>query len=550
MKKSLFILFLLLLPVLAPLFNKGYFPIHDDLQVVRQLEMENCFKDLQIPCRWVNDLGYGYGYPLFVYYPPLPYLLGEIFRVFHFSYIDTVKIVGGLGFVGAAVAMYFLGREVWNEKGGVLASALYLYAPYRAVNFYVRAAVNEFWASVFFPVILLAIYKIIVQKNRKWILGLALGFAGLMLSHNQMLLIFIPVIVGWTVYLWLKERSLRSVISLALGSFWGLGLAGFYFIPVLLEQKYAHLETLVIGYFNYLAHFLDLSQIFLRINWGYGSSVYGSGDTMSFALGYAQWLIPLLSVLLILFFPKLRKYWFLILTLGGLGLWSLFMTHSKSTFIWMIAKPLEFLQFPWRFLSVSIFIFSLLGGALGVVISKRVLGIMLLLVIITNANYFRPRIYSAEMTDADKFTGHTWYLMTTNGIFDYLPKGAAFPPADPPGGNLSILNGKGTYSTVFKKSNQQKYQVNLEQSSLVQIETYYFPGWQVYVDNKRVELDPVADKLLGRMQVVVPEGSHEIVAKFTNTPDRLIGNMMSIVSWALVLGIIGLWSKKRLKLRM
>jgi hypothetical protein len=297
-----------------------------------------------------------------------------------------------------------------------------------------------------------------------------------MTSHNQMLLIFIPVIVGWTSYLWIKSKSIKSILPLAIGSVWGLGLAAFYFVPVLLEQKYAHLETLVIGYFNYLAHFLDLSQIFLRINWGYGSSVYGSGDTMSFALGYAQWLTPLMAGLLMVFFPKLRKYWLLILTLGGLGLWSLFMTHSKSTFIWMIAKPLEFLQFPWRFLSVAIFIFGLLGGAVGMVTSKKVLGILLLLVILTNANYFRPREYNIHMTDADKFTGHTWYLMTTNGIFDYLPKGAAFPPADPPGDNISILNGNGSYVTVFKKSNQQKYQINLEKPSLVQIETYYFPG--------------------------------------------------------------------------
>jgi hypothetical protein len=271
---------------------------------------------------------------------------------------------------------------------------------------------------------------------------------------------------------------------------------------------------------------------------------------MSFALGYAQWLTPLMAGLLMVFFPKLRKYWLLILTLSGLGLWSLFMTHSKSTFIWMIAKPLEFLQFPWRFLSVAIFIFGLLGGAVGMVTSKKVLGILLLLVILTNANYFRPREYNIHMTDADKFTGHTWYLMTTNGIFDYLPKGAAFPPADPPGDNISILNGNGSYVTVFKKSNQQKYQINLEKPSLVQIETYYFPGWQVYVDNKKVAIDPTADKLLGRMQLEVPSGSHEIVAKFTNTPDRLIGNVMSVVSWGLVLGIIGLWSKKRLKLTM
>ncbi len=545
MKKSIFILILLLLPVIAPLLQKGYFPIHDDLQVVRQLEMEKCFLDLQIPCRWVNDLGYGYGYPLFVYYPPFPYLLGEPFRLLGFSFLSVIKIVGLLGFGAAALSMYFLGREVWNEKGGVLASVLYLYAPYRAVNFYVRAAVNEFWASAFFPLVLLGIYKIIVQKNNKWILGLALSFAGLMLSHNQMLLIFIPVIVVWTIYWWVRTKNFSSLISLSLGSLWGFALAAFYFLPVLIEQKYVHLETLVIGYFNYLAHFIDLKQIFLWINWGYGSSVYGSSDTMSFALGYAQWLLPLFAILSLAFFPKLRKHWSLLLVICGLGLWSLFMSHSKSTFIWMHFKPLEFLQFPWRFMSIAMFIFSLLGGALGLIVPRKILVILLLAVVVTNGNYFRPREYFKNMTDMDKFTGHTWYLMTTNGIFDYLPQVAAFPPADAPKGDAVVISGQSEIALIQKTTKLQKYHVDAAIDSTIELQTYYFPGWQVFVDGVKQNIDPSRDSILGRMQVDLPAGSHQIEAKFTNTWDRTVGNILSTVSWAGGLAIIGIWLKKR-----
>ncbi|MGB6881820.1 MAG: hypothetical protein WBD86_00765, partial [Microgenomates group bacterium] len=54
------------------IFQSGYFNMHDDLQMMRQLEMEKCFKDFQIPCRWVPDMGYGFGFPLFNFYPPLP----------------------------------------------------------------------------------------------------------------------------------------------------------------------------------------------------------------------------------------------------------------------------------------------------------------------------------------------------------------------------------------------------------------------------------------------------------------------------------------------
>ena len=61
------------------LIKPGYFSIHDDLQVGRLYQMELCFRDLQIPCRWVPDMGYGYGYPLYNFYPSLPYYFGMIF---------------------------------------------------------------------------------------------------------------------------------------------------------------------------------------------------------------------------------------------------------------------------------------------------------------------------------------------------------------------------------------------------------------------------------------------------------------------------------------
>ena len=71
------------------LFKAGYFSIHDDLQVGRLYEMDLCFRDGQIPCRWVPDMGYGYGYPLFNYYPPLPFYFGELVHAAGFSIIDS-----------------------------------------------------------------------------------------------------------------------------------------------------------------------------------------------------------------------------------------------------------------------------------------------------------------------------------------------------------------------------------------------------------------------------------------------------------------------------
>lgn len=94
-KKEGFSFLVLLSAFLASrwLFKPGYFSMHDDLQMMRQLQMEKCWQDRQIPCRWVPDMGYGFGYPLFNFYPPLPYYVGQVFRWLGSSFTGTAKLL-------------------------------------------------------------------------------------------------------------------------------------------------------------------------------------------------------------------------------------------------------------------------------------------------------------------------------------------------------------------------------------------------------------------------------------------------------------------------
>jgi hypothetical protein len=188
-----------------PLFGSGYFNMHDDLQMMRQLQMEKCFLDGQIPCRWVPDMGFGYGFPLFNFYPPLPYLVGQIFRVIGYSFVDSAKAIFIVAFMASGVTMYALAQKFFGRLGGVLASAFYIWAPYHAVDIYVRGAMNEAWALIWFPAILLFSYKLITSKSRSALILLSLSWFGLLTSHNLMVLIFTPVfaIWCWSFGLWL-----------------------------------------------------------------------------------------------------------------------------------------------------------------------------------------------------------------------------------------------------------------------------------------------------------------------------------------------------------
>ncbi|MBI2034661.1 MAG: hypothetical protein HYT11_02915, partial [Candidatus Levybacteria bacterium] len=76
---GIFAILLLSFFSIRPLLVSGFFPMHDDTQVARVYEMWKALRDGMFPVRWVPDLGYGYGYPIFNFYAPLAYYAGAFF---------------------------------------------------------------------------------------------------------------------------------------------------------------------------------------------------------------------------------------------------------------------------------------------------------------------------------------------------------------------------------------------------------------------------------------------------------------------------------------
>src|SRR6266571_3739128 len=78
---------------IKPFFESGFFPIHDDTQVARVFEMNKSLGDGMFPVRWVSDLGYGYGYPIFNFYAPLAYYVGGIANLVGFDVFFATKFM-------------------------------------------------------------------------------------------------------------------------------------------------------------------------------------------------------------------------------------------------------------------------------------------------------------------------------------------------------------------------------------------------------------------------------------------------------------------------
>ena len=544
------------------IFEKGYFNMHDDLQMMRQLEMEKCFFDGQFPCRWVPDMGYGYGFPLFNFYPPLPYLTGTIFRVMQFSFVDTAKLTFALSLILSGITMYFLSKEFFGRWGGVVSSLFYIWAPYHSVDIYVRGAMNESWALIFFPAILWTSYRLLKEEKEilKWIIGLALSWVGLLLSHNLMVMIFTPVFALWCFIFWLKERNIKKIFQFVISGLTALILAGFFTLPAIFEQKYVHVDTLVQGYYEYIAHFATIGQLLFTRFWGYGPSIWGPNDGMPFQIGHIHWTLSIVIIVLIGVMFLRDKKWkkiltndFVVATLFSVavGWFAAFMTHQNSTFIWQKIHFLSFAQFPWRFLTISILGFSLTSGSVFVLLPKKISPFVTTLIVIVmvafNWNYFLPLGEKmGDLTDAQKFSGAAWDLQRTAGIFDYLPKTAIENPKEPPNSLADVVEGEGKIVGPSAGTNWAKFEVELSKDSKVRVNLFQFPTWKVEVDGEDVEASIPESEKWGRMYINVPQGKHSVYLKLENTPIRTFSNYLSLFGW-ITLITFPVWKKKIFK---
>jgi len=559
MKRKIFIILVLIAAAVASrwLFRPGYFLMHDDLQMMRQLQMEKCFKDRQIPCRWVPDMGYGYGYPLFNFYPPLPFYVGQLFRTIGINFRDTAKALFALQFFASGITMFILAADLWGLWGGLVSAVFYIWAPYHSVDVYVRGAMNEAWAFIWFPLILWSAKRLIEQEKFKYLLWLALSYACLLLTHNVMVLIFTPVMMVWIFYWMIRKNKLpwqnwglfgKFVLSAA----WALGLAAFFSLPVLAEQKYTHIETMFSGYFDWRAHFTSLNQLFVSTFWGWGPSLWGMEDGMPFPVGHFHWILGII-ILIVLGLKLIKNKRFkirdsnycLIFALFIVGIGYALLTHQQSAFIWEKLPLLQMTQFPWRLLAGSVLFLSLLSGAIYQLTKRKLVAIALIIgVIAFNWNFFRPE-KMGPMSDEEKFSGKAWIYQQTAGIYDYLPKFAFKAPVEPPASDFEFITGAGE-GKMKKGTDWALWQGTVFSPGILQISILNFPGWKAWL-NKTEQLPISHDQELGRIQVELAEGEHEIYFKLTNTPIRAWGNLISLLSWVMLILVISPMGKKWLK---
>ncbi len=575
-KNLICISFVLLASIILslPLTKSGFYTVHDDQQFARLFELDKSVKSGQIPPRWTEDLGFGFGYPLFVFYPPLVYYIGEVFHSLGFGYIDSIKIVFFASIFASSIAMYVLVKEFWGRLPATVSALFYIFAPYRALDLYVRGALAEAFSFVWLPLILWSFHKL--QKTQKPIYIIVSGsfLALLMITHN---LIFLPFMLILPIFLLFLLWQSKSKKRFLVGSIWSFiiafGVSAFFWMPSLLEKKSTIVDQLLlINLANFRIHFVYPQQLW-NWPWGFGGSGPGLADGISFKIGKLHIIVALAAFSFTLFHQLLDKIktksqafdLSLVTTLVLLFVFSAFMTTFYSDVIWELIPPLAYLQFPWRFLTFVVLASSILAGAFIYSLRLEILkivfsAILIILLVFPNLKLFKPQAYRENLTDKIVTAKEVINWDVSSSSFEYSPKGVELyknsqganviniRKSQIPTAKIEILSGVAQINLSKNNPSGLIFDINAEEDTKIKANIFSFPGWQLKIDGKQSSIDD--NNNLKLITFNIPSGLHHVELVFKNTMAVSLANLITLMTLAVLVIIIMLRNNQQIKSKL
>lgn len=503
---SIFLILLISIPALSALFHRGFFLTDDgDWMIVRFSAFYQALHDGQFPVRFLTRLNFEYGYPVATFlYPEFMYA-GIPLHLLKIGFVDTIKIILGGSLIGTTIFVYLWLMRVFKHNIASFTGAFVsLYLPYHLYDVYKRGSVGEIFALLWVAFVLWMI-------ERKSFFFVSIGIGLLLISHNTIALLFLPFL-----FIYALLRNSFPLKKLLLSFLLGILLSAFFTLPAIFELPFTNFSHTTIG--NPLNYFADMQL-----------------------LGVSTILIFILS--LILLFSKKKLYpdnKLLISFLLVVTFLVILFGSSFSSIFWHII-PSAFIQFPFRLLSYLVFTSAFLAAfiitEIETVTKKSIILILFgFIVLFSSFPFIQPKIF-IDHGEGFYFTNEA----TTTVQDEYMPKWVKEKPVQRPEQKVTIQTGHGQLSNLVYNNKTVAFSVDAKDKTTIRINTIYWPGWNIFVDNKQINFS--YDNPEGVMEVSVPEGSHQVRVVFGETPLRLFADMISVVS--LVGLLIFIFTKKK-----
>ncbi|HEV2880257.1 MAG TPA: 6-pyruvoyl-tetrahydropterin synthase-related protein [Pyrinomonadaceae bacterium] len=516
--------------------------------------------------RWLPDMNGGLGSPVFFFYAPLPYYITALFAPLLDGGAYGLAHLGAsfsLALVASGLTAYLWLKETTDEISAVPAAVVYMLAPYHlGVDVYTRVAFAETWAFVWMPLTLYFVRRLMTTTAGAFpyaLPGLALSYAALITTHLPTTLIFSLVPPWYALRACAPQQRKRALVLTVGGMSLGIGLACVYLLPALTTQEFVSLGDLLPEFYHrrwlQLTNFnrmeldgrITLAVLTTAIVIACAAilACRRSGHGGDDAAGDESHRLC----------KRERTFW-IVVSLGCL----LLMTPA-SNFVWRLVKPLQSIQFPWRFNAVLCVAAAALvalaarrtlqrrasRGALNLALLAVAVALVVYWVFFTHSIARRaqpewrgdaPTLDAdfvkryARMRDAPEYRPAT--AASTQAVaFDELMSRICRAGERP--AKVCTVAGEGEIAVERWTPGEIELRVATAGGVAFDVTQFHYPGWAAYLDGRRHPLEPSRPD--GLLHLEVPAGEHRIILRLRHTAAVDAGILIStasvllLVSW-------------------
>lgn len=367
-----------------PLLTDSLFWGHDlDFHLNRIMALANGLSSghLFVPIQTEVLNGYGYASPLFysqlfLYLPAVLYHLAVPIQTCYQIYAVTVNMATCL------IAYYSFKGIVRDSKIAATGAFIYLLSAYRITNLYVRAAVGEYTAMAFFPLIIYGFVRVYTKDEKKLgikdYLPIVIGLSGLIESHVlscELSALFIAAVCLVNFKKTFSPKRFWTLLKAAVMTL----LVNLAFIIPFADSMQMNIRVNNEPVNHIQVHGTYLQQVFSAFQVSFGDSRRGMNDEMPLSLGLAL----VLGVIIFAACCSMKNEWGVkrnstykvgitctVFTLASIILSTRFFPwDSLENISKVLAKVLCIVQFPWRYLSMAT-VFSAVAAVVGLSIVK------------------------------------------------------------------------------------------------------------------------------------------------------------------------------------
>lgn len=550
LKNPLILVWIVVAVILIPIIRPGFFSFHDETHIVDVYQMIRSLDLGGFPPRFAPDFNFNLGHPYFNFYYHLPFYITTYFYYLGFSMTAAYKYMLGLSVILAAAGFYLFLKNHISKTSAVFGTLVYILSPYFAVDLYVRGAPGEMYILALFP---WAAYTLNRYLKSPGSINLALASIPVYLisiSHNVLLpFIFSLLALYGVLSLLILKSKLRNYLNIIWPFLIGVLLSAYYLLPALSEVKYISTYEQI----NITDHFPFIKQLLIP-HWGYGPSIWGFLDDISFDIGTVNLLLLAASFGAFKFAKREFKY--LLIFFWFIFALAVVLMNIRTLFFWESIRFLRLVQFPWRMLLLTTISTSFISALVIEVFSDKFkkysfafLTIIFLALIGLNIWHYQPSQYKGisderylELYFANRnLSGESAVISPEyyNFTEDFIPP-TIWQTKRPSAilEKVSFATGSAILNKLDYKINGLEYEINYSanEDNKILISKAYFPGWEAIKSGQKLIVEPYSE--YGIISIPVSAGEGSVDLSFNDTPIRTLGNLISASALALILVLL------------